>query len=327
MAASASIPLLRARQARPFIDLLHEVGAPVAKLLESVRLPGRMLDDPDCFVPEYGVWQLNDIAVQRQGIDLFGLRVGQRLQLEALGDFGAALEGCASLNQALRLFCGSTQAESTDSGFQFAAGPRGGWFVRSGPPPFDVGRQQVELYALQLMVAIVRSAAGPAWLPEDVRLEMHELPPGLEPGQLTARRIRPGRGATAIYVPRRLLGLPMRRSRGHGRSSRAQTAPAPDDFSGAVRAVVRSFIGEDLNLDAVAEITRLPRRSLQRQLARQGVSLRALTDEARRDFVLAQLRDTGRTAEDIAALAGYSEPAHLHRAVRRWTGLNSSELR
>ena len=101
----------------------------------------------------------------------------------------------------------------------------------------------------------------------------------------------------------------------------------PVDVAACTERGVRVTNAPGANADAVAEITRLPRRSLQRQLARQGVSLRALTDEARRDFVLAQLRDTGRTAEDIAALAGYSEPAHLHRAVRRWTGLNSSELR
>mgnify|MGYP001024096153 FL=1 len=61
-------------------------------------------------------------------------------------------------------------------------------------------------------------------------------------------------------------------------------------------------------------------RSLRRQLAEQGSSVRALADEARRERAIA-LMERGRVNLDaIAEELGYGNASAFGRAFRRWTG-------
>lgn len=61
-------------------------------------------------------------------------------------------------------------------------------------------------------------------------------------------------------------------------------------------------------------------RTLQRHLADQDVSLRAIVEESRLEIARVLLCKTDLDVQEIAARTGYSTPSGLARAFARWTG-------
>lgn len=59
-------------------------------------------------------------------------------------------------------------------------------------------------------------------------------------------------------------------------------------------------------------------RSLQRRLARLGLTFEVMVDDWRRETAQGHLRENGLSVAEIAVLLGYSHPAHFIRAFRRW---------
>ena len=68
-------------------------------------------------------------------------------------------------------------------------------------------------------------------------------------------------------------------------------------------------------------------RTLQRHLAAQGVSLRAIVEESRLEVVRVLLCKTDLDIQEIAARTGYSTPSGLARAFARWTGCSPRQYR
>jgi len=68
-------------------------------------------------------------------------------------------------------------------------------------------------------------------------------------------------------------------------------------------------------------------RSRQRRLREAGLSCNRLLDETRQQLLLHYLRDPAPELAAIACLVGFSEPASLARALRRWTGQSPGEYR
>jgi AraC-like DNA-binding protein len=61
-------------------------------------------------------------------------------------------------------------------------------------------------------------------------------------------------------------------------------------------------------------------RTLERHLASQGASLRAIVEESRMDVARVLLCKTDLDVQDIAAQTGYSTPSSFGRAFARWAG-------
>jgi AraC-like DNA-binding protein len=68
-------------------------------------------------------------------------------------------------------------------------------------------------------------------------------------------------------------------------------------------------------------------RTLQRQLAQQGISLRAMVVESRMEIARVLLRMTDLDVQEIAVRAGYSTPSSFARAFFRWSGCSPQTFR
>lgn len=62
-------------------------------------------------------------------------------------------------------------------------------------------------------------------------------------------------------------------------------------------------------------------RTLQRHLADQGVSLRAIVEDSRLEIARVLLCKTDLSVQEISARTGYSTPSGFARAFARWAGL------
>jgi len=81
------------------------------------------------------------------------------------------------------------------------------------------------------------------------------------------------------------------------------------------------------DLASVGRALALSERTLQRRLAQEGVSFRALTDEVRRGLATQYLADGRVSLSEIALMLGFSEQAAFQRAFLRWTGVTPGQYR
>ena len=79
--------------------------------------------------------------------------------------------------------------------------------------------------------------------------------------------------------------------------------------------------------DDVARHFNMSSKTLERRLGERGASYRDLVDRVRRDLAKHYLADTDLRLQQIAYLLGYSEPAPLVRAFKRWTGSTPMQYR
>jgi len=68
-------------------------------------------------------------------------------------------------------------------------------------------------------------------------------------------------------------------------------------------------------------------KTLERRLNERGARYRELVDGVRCDLAKHYLADTELRLQQIAYLLGYSEPAPLVRAFKRWTGSTPMQYR
>jgi len=95
---------------------------------------------------------------------------------------------------------------------------------------------------------------------------------------------------------------------------------------------VRQLIIERLptglaSIDSIAKELSMSSKTLARRLAEQGQSFSALLDRTRFNAVTHYLDETDMRLTQVAYLAGYTEPAALVRAFKRWTGKTPSKFR
>jgi AraC-like DNA-binding protein len=80
-------------------------------------------------------------------------------------------------------------------------------------------------------------------------------------------------------------------------------------------------------IDRIALAAGLSRRTLQRRLSSEGLSLAGIVESTRARIALSRLRDSERPAlNQLAEELGYSDQATLTRAVQRWTGKAPSDV-
>src|SRR5262245_60001225 len=95
---------------------------------------------------------------------------------------------------------------------------------------------------------------------------------------------------------------------------------------------VRQLIIERLprgsaGIDAIAGQLGMSGKTLERRLAQRGESFSALLDRTRFNAVTHYLQDPDMRLAQVAYLDGFTEPAALVRAFKRWTGVTPSKFR
>ncbi len=84
--------------------------------------------------------------------------------------------------------------------------------------------------------------------------------------------------------------------------------------------VDRMLQGDEPSLQLVAERMHRSARTLQRQLADEGLRFTDVLDERRREAGERYLAGNKGTAEEVAFLLGFATPSSFFRAFKRWTG-------
>ena len=320
-----TLPLTKAEQFYPFFAFMDASGFPTQSYLERHALPPRMLEDPEVYIDEPRFWRLMQDLGHREALHDFGFRVGSSMDLSDFGEIGPYLMSQPTLYVALQRFCDIATVESQVCKFGLIETEENLWFVSRTREDLHCFSPMMELYELQLMLAVIAAALGHQWLPARVWLRATDLPKSVDEDQLSRGGIDYGAAYPGIAIPRDLLPTRMIGYDADIEGERLDAAGETLDFDSQLRRLIRGYIDEDFCLEELAELTHMSNRTLQRRLTECGTSFRRLQEDARFDAAMAMLQARQRNITDSSYELGYSSPANFSRAFHRWAGVSPAQ--
>ncbi len=339
----------RLRHRRDVVDL-DEVSLPrthvefqaedFREIEALVLIPGRLvqgdvidrLEEPGhLFLPARRLLGFLAGAARTLEMDDFAFRAVLRAPGSHIGSWGELIPRCWRLRDALHCFCAHAIGDIPflEAGVDYGADHAWLWRRRHLPPKDPVGERQGEQYTLGAMIRVVRTAAGPSWIPPAVRAESAASDWLLRAEDLGGCSVRFEGGRLAIAVPYELLDLRLPRGTPSDPiPAGAEIPAAANDLAGSLQQALAPLVGaEHLSLDLAAEIAETSPRTLRRRLSEEGMSFRRLLDRILFEAVEARLQEPTLSVAEISAELGYANEANFVRAFRRWTGESPSAYR
>jgi len=318
------------------MDALREIGVLVDRELAMAGLPTMLEEQPDSYVPALLATNFLRKMERNEGIEDLGFLAAQKL---SLGTLGAHLRSTArrapSLYAVLKLFCRSARFESPNLHFSMVPNGDG---IRVCSTFYGYresnGLQYAEWLQNFAAVAVVRQFAGQRWCPAEIAFMSRFSPSRRALERFPNTRFHTGMKTAWIEVPAYLLGLPLRIGRCDTASyaaskwNRELPVQLNLDFPGSLKLALRAYLGEgNPGVNLAAEIAGTSVRTLQRKLARYGLTYSAVIRQARFETAARLLRVHDTKIIDVAFAAGYEDPSHFTRAFRRVSGTTPREFR
>ncbi len=301
------------------------------RALCSMGIGLEALASEESLVPRVQACQFLEMVARREGIDRFGLEVGQRTSVRDMGMFGACLSRSFTLHDLLRKLL--RLMPMVDSGCRVWIEPAESsnhikLCYRMHDP---TGRPDASAFALLGLIDAVRMATGSSWRPKRIWLEKAaggELEHFEALSEAAADR---DVNYAAFEVPRDRLSASVLARKPSGRNNfdeeLAATAP-PENLPGTVAQVIRASFGAVTpTIRQVSEMANMSVRTLQRGLRAEGVSYGDLVERLRFEAAVSLIRQSNTPIAEIARHLGYAEAAPFSVAFRRWTGQAPSHYR
>ena len=98
-------------------------------------------------------------------------------------------------------------------------------------------------------------------------------------------------------------------------------------FAGQVYQMLRHMSDPGANMNAVASSLKMTDRTLRRRLADEGTSFSSISRLVKYSVATRHLKSSEASIEQVAAFAGFSDPANFRRAFIRWTNMTPAQFR
>lgn len=326
--------MVRGTSLTNFSAVVADLGGDPTKLLLDAGIQPDYVGRQDVFLKIRAVGRLLDSSALCTGTPDFGRRLASRQGIEILGPVGVAAHTAASVADALAVFERFLSAYSPALKLSVHTPVADEAFVefQIAEPGLAPGeRAQGFELSLGVLLQVLRFLLGARYAP----LSVHVPHPALtSPDAYAIDYGCPaqfGQAKAGFTVRAADLASPLHRDEiTHDIITRYLTDVTADrlQLSQSVRALIRQLLpGGVVGVDAVAEHLETHPKVLQRRLADEGTTFRALIDEVRRTTAQTMLADTSISLADLTHQLGYTEHSTFTRACRRWFGCGPSAHR
>ncbi len=313
--------------------LLRDFGADPDRVFAAAELNPGLLDDAEGTIPFGALGRLMSQCVEHTGCPHFGLLLGQRTGLPALGLVGHLGQHSPDLGTALRSMI--LHLHIHDRGAIPSLTVEHGCAVVGYTIYQPAAEATAQIYDAAVAIAnnILHTLHGPGWHPSEVLLARAK-PPDPEPYRKVFQApVRFGAEQSAVVFPAAWLAEPVPGADPSLLKEIQDRIAAIESMGGGDTAVqVRRVLCNLLlrgqpTLDDAAQVLAIHRRTLNRRLRENGVTFRQLLDEVRRQRARQLLRDTDLPVLAIAETLGYADAPAFTRAFRRWSGTTPTAWR
>ena len=319
------------------VRILAESGVPAAAALHGTRLNSGVLDDASCLtsIEQYLLVCRNALRLLQDRSLPF--RLGGRLHLADYGMYGLLLLSCESVRDYFR----------NAVTYQLLA-----------TPTLAVDGMTDDLHALW----ILRDESARE-LPEDLRTFLVEQQVTLQTTHLQDVLGKPCRPVLArfaypapphqdvysaylqcpcifdwhrseIRYPREILAQAPCLANAHTATQLQSICDglvadivASLGFAGKVDQMLRHMPDSGADMKAVASSLQMTDRTLRRRLADEGTSFSTISRRVKCSVATQHLKGSEVSIEQVAAFAGFSDPANFRRAFIRWTSMTPAQFR
>lgn len=313
---------------------LRAAGIDPAPLLRQYGLSESLLEDDlnRVSLPLGGA--LLERCAAASGQPHFGLLAGRHFELPMLGPLGYLMRHAPHVRTALRALMLQLHVRDRGAAVTFSEVDRHRHALTYAVFTPDTPALGV-IYDLAMMIGfrILKSLCGPRWHPLEVRLA-RVAPTDTAPYRaMFEAPVRFNAALSALVFESRWLDAAIPTSdpglyRLLVTLLSAIEAQSPRPLTERVRlALGISVLAGTANAAYLADLFSLSQRSLRRHLAREGITLKTLINEARTTVAQQLLGQTVMPLADIATALHYSDPTAFSRAFRSATGIAPTQWR
>lgn len=301
---------------------------------ELAGVDPRLFDDPDNRAPLETIGRLLDVCVALTGCPHFGLLVGERFDLKALGPLGTLLRNSPTVGEAVRGLV--LNLHLYDRGAAPVLLALDAYSITLGYSVYRHGMPaSAQIYDAVVAIAyrILAELCGPAWKAQHVQFS-HGRPRSISPyrrvfGPSVAFDAEvSGVVFAASWLDNRIDGADADLYRRVASAIRDAQAEGPMTFGQHVQAVLHQMVlSGTATAPAVACLFAIHERTLRRRLADEGMGLQQLINQTRFELAQQLLQNTGLSVSEIASSLQYTDANAFSRAFRGWAELSPSQWR
>jgi len=317
---SREIHLIKAAQAKPFVETASRLGVPVRALACKAELPLDSVLAGHGVIGERSLWRFVELASRRPRCAQLGYLTALDHPVTRAGQLGGmSIAMARTLREMLWIFCREVVSESDGCEYRLVKRRNGTWFTRELVFKDSAAGWQAEQYVLTFITQIVRLGAPPDWLPRRIRIASRSSPASLPP-EWSRIRVDWGWRRTELLIDDDVLALPPRL-----RTDRS----LPESDSGVAerrQMTIQDLVDRQIwsrrpGLDEAARELGMSARTLKRRLAESGTSYSEILQERRLHHAKQLLETSSMPVGRIAEAVGYSAVSNFSRAFRKATGV------
>ena len=326
-----AVPMTRVLTFLPYTRQLASMGAPVERLLMRAGIPSELLSHPAAAMPLANAFRFGELACRTQGTEHLGLRVGLATSLDDCGPYGRMLQNALTVQDYLRKGIALYSMLATGQRFWLSVHGQELRLNLATVAESDIGKYQAHTESLAIIIAKFREAAGSDWSPREISLAYRSREPLPSIDLFAGSRVLRGTGETYFTIPRAMMGLRFPDRSGVGSDMEPESParrPLPEDLVGLVELQIGSLLTDRaLQIDTVAETLAMSRRTMQRALAKEGLTYSQLLAETRIGQAARWLERSDKAVAEIAFDLGYTDASNFTRAFRSHTGVPPQTFR
>jgi len=325
---------ITARALKPLVSGLQALGHDPGTILEDAGLSESSLDDPDGWLPGNAGATLLSTAARATGDENIGLHLALHADLRTLDVLYYALANSATLADGYAALARYQRLIHEGSTVQIDRYPGGALMRHAFAGGFPAPRYAAD-FILTAWVRAGRHITGVGWTPAEVRFA-HAAAADIEDHErFFGAPLRFSCGENALAVPTAALELPCSDAdpvlasviARHAADRIGEIAGGGSFLARARRELDAQLRTGDPSARSLAARLRISVRTLNRSLADEGTTYRALIEQVRRELAARRLAEGRLSLAEIAFGLGFSDLTAFHRAFKRWTGRTPGEYR
>ena len=302
-------------------------------MLTEAGIDRELFADPDNLITYAARDRLFRQCVSRTGCQYFGLLVGQRMNLKALGLVGLLMRTSPNAGRALVSIVNLLHLHSQGAVMALRVDEDVAMLTYDAFEPGLEATDQTGAGAVAMMLNVMRTLCGPDFRPIEASFG-HRRPADIEPFRKFFK--------VPLYFDAEHYALVFSRDwldvRPPGADDELQQLLQKQvdvlesryslAFPDQVRQVLRSaLITGYFSESEIAALFSMHSHTFRRRLDASATSFHELVDECRFEMAREMLLNTSLSVSEISASMGYSRASSFIRAFRRWSGVTPGEWR
>lgn len=249
---------------------------------------------------------------------LIGLEIGEKASIAILSSqLKSKVDQCLSFEDGIHCLI-SEMASLSNHVTVWTEQHEGEWWLchRSCYRPFTPGFEQAEWFRTLALINFCRHFLGESWAPDDVGFvstatDAHQRSTPLSRAHIQYRQPF---GRMVIPLNDDFQTIPLQK--------------ADVNWHRAVIALIRTYsVLPWFNIDWFSNMLGMTKRTLQRNLKKEGITFKGLKEECRKTLATQLLTSTCLSVQDIAWQTGYNDLSNFNRAFKGWTGISAPSYR